>query len=227
MSGIHYLGFIRKRDDLRFEQFDRHWRTIHSELVLAAGLPDRIQGYVQNVRVRDEEAGIVSDFDGAPEIWIRDQAALDDLFASPSFQRAYHEDSPRFVTLPAVSFFVEDRLVRGAPRRPDVLRLIRLVAMPADAARADALRRRWASEATPLGMPDARPDRLVRSAIVSAEAAGTDASAFLGIESSWWPDPIALRRAWQARSAEGWSEQILLARERIQFDGLTESGSRS
>jgi hypothetical protein len=58
--------------------------------------------------------------------------------------------------------------------------------------------------------------RLVRSRILSAEAEGTDAAAYYGIESSWWPDTETAALAWQTRDARlTGDEQVLLARERI------------
>jgi hypothetical protein len=59
------------------------------------------------------------------------------------------------------------------------------------------------------------PLRLVRSTIVSAEAEGTDAAAYYGIESSWWPDAETAAAAWAGRDPSGIAgEQVLLAQER-------------
>jgi hypothetical protein len=210
---IHYIGFIRRRQGMSHADFSHHWGTIHRDLVMQFADPGPILQYVQDVSLEHSPAGFTQTFDGAPELWIRDEQALAELFAAERFQYAYNVDSPLFITMPAISFFVKDRtVVDGEAAGVKLMRLIRAGA--ADTA-AD-FEHAWDTTSHPLGMAQESTSRLVRSRILSAEAEGTDAAAYYGIESSWWPDTETAALAWQTRDARlTGDEQVLLARERI------------
>lgn len=211
-QAVHYIGFIRRRAGMSFADFSHHWGTIHRDLVMEFADPGPILQYVQDGGLEATPDGFRNSFDGAPELWIRSEAALAELFAAERFQYAYAVDSPLFITMPAISFFVKDRVVLDGAASG--VKLMRLIDAPA-ADRADALARDWLEQSGPLGMAGPTPQRLVRSLIVSAEAEGTDAAAFYGIESSWWPDAETAARAWQARDhGVTGDEQVLLAQER-------------
>lgn len=210
---IHYIGFIRRRQGMSHADFAHHWGTIHRDLVMEFADPGPILQYVQDVGIEDFSEGFQHDFDGAPELWIRDEAALADLFAAERFQYAYAVDSPLFITMPAISFFVQDAVMLAGEARG--VKLMRLIGAPPGNAR-EAFASAWESAAHPLGMDDSHPLRLVRSLILSAEAQGTDAASYFGIESSWWPDARTAASAWLARdAAAAGTEQVLLARERV------------
>lgn len=209
---IHYIGFIRRRQGMSHADFSRHWGTVHRDLVMEFADPGPIQQYIQDVGFESLPDGFVNDFDGAPELWLRDEAALAELFAAERFQYAYAVDSPLFITMPAISFFVRDAVMIDGGA--DGAKLMRLMRAPPPGT-ADAFRRAWETTPYPLGMAEREPLRLVRSRIVSAEAEGTDAAAYFGIESSWWPDAQSAAVAWSARDrAAVPDEQVLLAHER-------------
>jgi hypothetical protein len=174
--------------------------------------PGPILQYIQDVGFESVPAGFQNSFDGAPELWIRSEQAVAELFDAERFQYAYAVDSPLFITMPAISFFVKDTVVGEGPSTG--AKLMRLI--PAqDAGRADELAEAWGQSSDPLGMAGQAPSRMVRSTIVSAEAEGTDAAAYLGIESSWWPDAETAAAAWLARDKFVTAgEQVLLAQER-------------
>lgn len=209
---VHYIGFIRRRQGMSHGDFARHWGTIHRDLVMEFARPGPIEQYIQDVGFEHLPEGFANSFDGAPELWLRDEQALAELFAAERFQYAYAVDSPLFITMPAISFFVKDTVILdGLATGAKLMRLVS--APPAD--QAEAFGRAWDEAPGPLGMAGMEPSRLVRSQIVSAEAEGTDAAAYHGIESSWWPDAATAAAAWWARDqgAAG-QEQVLLAQER-------------
>ncbi|MGE4430453.1 MAG: EthD domain-containing protein [Sphingobium sp.] len=210
---IHYIGFIRRKQGMSHADFSHHWGTIHRDLVMEFADPGPILQYVQDVSLEHSPAGFAQTFDGAPELWIRNEQALAELFAAERFQYAYAVDSPLFITMPAISFFVKDRTIVDG--EPEGIKLMRLIGAPAADA-AEGFEQAWENLPHPLGMAQASPSRLERSRIVSAEAEGTDAAAYYGIESSWWPDAETAAQAWQARDVQvTGDEQVLLARERI------------
>ena len=209
---VHYIGFIRRREGMSHADFSRHWGTIHRDLVMEFADPGPILQYIQDVGLEHCPEGFCNDFDGSPELWIRSEQALAELFAAERFQYAYAVDSPLFITMPAISFFVRDTVLVDGPATG--VKLMRLLRAPAPD-QAHDLARRWADTLHPIGIAGATPSRLVRSRIVAAEAEGTDAAAFFGIESSWWPDAQTAAQAWLARdSAQAGQEQVLMAQER-------------
>lgn len=209
---IHYIGFIRRRVGMSHADFSTHWGTIHRDLVMEFADPGPILQYIQDVGFETIPAGFQNSFDGAPELWIRSEQALGELFAAERFQYAYAVDSPLFITMPAISFFVKDAVVIDGPATG--AKLMRLIAMP-DADRVEDLATAWAQSPCALGMAGQAPSRVVRSIIVSVEAEGTDAAAYYGIESSWWPDAEKAAAAWLGRDAAVTAgEQVLLAQER-------------
>jgi hypothetical protein len=130
---------------------------------------------------------------------------------------AYHIDSPKFVDPVVLSFFIQDKIVRDAGWKPDDVRLVRLIRKPQDADLLAAFDRWWAEETAPLFFGSNTSTHLRRHTILSAEAAGTDADAFYGIESSWWPSVEMLSEALETLDRTDIEEQRLIARERIQF----------
>ena len=209
---IHYMGFIRRRVGLTHAEFSEHWGTIHRDLVMEFAHPGPILQYIQDVGLKTVPNGFGNSFDGAPELWIRSDEALAELFAAERFQYAYAVDSPLFITMPAISFFVKDTVIVDG--KADGVKLMRLIEAPA-ADRADSFAQAWAETRAPLGMEGHAATRLVRSLIVSAEAEGTDAEAYHGIESSWWPDAQSAAAAWGSRNtAATGAEEVLLAQER-------------
>ncbi|NBC37406.1 hypothetical protein GTZ99_12675 [Novosphingobium sp. FSY-8] len=209
---IHYVGFIRRRAGMSHADFSTHWGTVHRDLVMGFADPGPILQYIQDVSFESLPAGFANSFDGAPELWIRSEQALAELFAAERFQYAYAVDSPLFITMPAISFFVKDTVVVDGPARG--AKLLRLIPAPSPA-QAECLIEAWTQSPRPLGMAGQSPSRIVRSTIVSAEAEGTDPAAYFGIESSWWPDADAAAAAWLGRDTDLTAgEQVLLAQER-------------
>lgn len=222
-QAVHYIGFIRRRAGMAHADFSHHWGTTHRDLVMEFADPGPILQYIQDVGFETLPAAFHNHFDGAPELWIRNEQALAELFAAERFQYAYAVDSPLFITMPAISFFVKDTVI--ADGLATGAKLIRLVRTP-PALEADTLVRAWTDVSFPLGMAGQTPTRLVRSLIVSAEAEGTDAAAYYGIESSWWPDAQTAAAAWLARDGTvAGEEQVLLSQERAIL--LAEAGART
>lgn len=119
--------------------------------------------------------------------------------------------------MPAISFFVEDRVLLDGDSRG--VKLMRLIPNSKDEAARERLQQGW-NQPAPLGM-SAVPDRLVHSTIVAAEAEGTEAADYLGIECSWWPDEETAATSWLNREAgltDG--ERVLMSRERIILEAV-------
>ncbi len=75
------LGILRKRDDLTYEQFHRHWLTTHA--TLCARLP-KLRRY--GVNLVDRERFPKFGYDGFSELWFDNEADMHAAFASKDGQ---------------------------------------------------------------------------------------------------------------------------------------------
>jgi len=214
---IRFICAIHQRPDISFAEFSRYWQTTHADIVLEFADPGPLLGYVQNERLADAIDGIASDFDGAPDLWIRDSDAFGELMAAPRFQYAVDVDSPEFVQMPAIAFIIEEAVLHGpedCAAMPGTVKLMLFFRRP-DGADAPSFDEAWSTAQQSLLMPRAQPLRLAR-ALVQTPDGTPEASGFHGVESSWWPDVNALAEAWSDRQdMAGVSYARLVAQERI------------
>jgi len=202
---IRFLGLIRRRPGLTFDAFTDHWRTTHRNLVLEFSTPGPISGYVQNRRVPDALPGLVSDYDGSPELWIRDWEGLGELGASERFQYIANDDSELFIDMPPISFLTKTVFESGYSRS-DVVGKIKLMLFWQRPKKEDSsgksLEKGWQTKTTPLLLPQAKPLRLERDAAIAPPGGNLEECEFLGVESSWWPDEASLTAAWNSRALD-------------------------
>lgn len=88
---VKLVGLIRKRPDLSFEDFRRHWLGTHARL--AKQLPG-LRRYCINII--DRALNPASAYDGFSELWFDSQEALDMAFTAPHVD-ALAADIPRFI----------------------------------------------------------------------------------------------------------------------------------
>jgi uncharacterized protein (TIGR02118 family) len=72
------LGFVRKREDMSYEQFAAHWLGVHAQLCMK--LPN-LRRYSVNLLPRDRFASF--GFDGFSELWFDDEPSLWASLESP------------------------------------------------------------------------------------------------------------------------------------------------
>jgi len=197
VSGIGFLGALKRRPDLDLAAFANHWRTTHRALMMPFGELGLLTGYVQNIRRSRDVEGIVSDLDGAPELWIRDAEALAAMAAHPNFEEAMAVDSPRFIAMPPRAGLVQRQWIHGAAGRSGMAGAVKLMLF-LDAGDPGKAAAAWRAPA-PILMPEASPLGLERSLAMAGE---DGAVPFHGCESSWWPDETTLAAAWRRRLPE-------------------------
>ncbi|KAK5128228.1 hypothetical protein LTR85_002895 [Meristemomyces frigidus] len=117
--------FFNKLPDVSYEQFHRHWETVHADLTIAA--KDfklcRIQRYVQfhqtpEMKEKAKSLGLSHvDFDGCSEIWVKE---WDDWMAfynvgsmSPEYAKAMQPDCAHFMAMPINVMAGYDNLIFG------------------------------------------------------------------------------------------------------------------
>jgi uncharacterized protein (TIGR02118 family) len=103
---IKIVGFVRRSEELSFDEFLDHWQQRHGPLVSA--LPG-LRRYVQNPAHPIE--GREWPYDGMAELWFDDLDAVRDAFRSPESERV-REDEPRF-TRTIDWFLADERTVIG------------------------------------------------------------------------------------------------------------------
>ena len=216
MSQIRFVGAISRRSGMSLTAFSHHWRTTHKDTLMGFVSAGIIQGYVQNHRTDVMIEGLRSDYDGSPELWIRDADALAQMASSEEFRYALEVDSPRFINMPPISFLVSETIVIEAIKREPPGTLLKLMLfIPHDHSNATQ-DSEWESVLKSAFSSNLLPRRLTRLTVVTADGK-PDPSGIQGVECSWWKDEKELSEAWNARDrqpARG-EPSILLAREEI------------
>ena len=198
---LKLMSLIDRRSDLSLDAFSEHWRTVHRELALRLVAPGIMRGYVQNHRRATALEGLEPAGDGCPELWVDSVDAVAQLGACREYLEGAHLDEPNFMASNARLMISRPAVLVHTLGRSEATAVTKLLLFfelpPADPAEP------WASLASfehPLLLPDARPLRLEREIAIHDLPSGLPAPAFDVIESSWWPDPGTLERAWKHRS---------------------------
>lgn len=112
MLHIHY--WITRRSDRDAEAFHQYWRNVHGPIVKK--IP-QLKRYVQSHRV--ELDGInTSQYDGAAEAWVEDEAAFQAMLHEPSYLEGALADEPNFIDMNNVAFqLTEDRVILDGPHQ--------------------------------------------------------------------------------------------------------------
>jgi len=83
---LKLICFVRRNAALSPEEFHRHWRDVHAQLLRnTPSVARHLLGYEQNPRALADYARGEADWDGVAIAWYRDQAAMDALFSEPEY----------------------------------------------------------------------------------------------------------------------------------------------
>ena len=116
MIHVHYA--IRRKPGMGGEEFHRYWRDVHGPI--ARRIP-QIRRYVQSHRIALGAEAEDSPFDGVAEVWVDDEAALQDLLRGREYRDGALADEPKFIDMDRVAWvYTSDYVVlEGAPVRRD------------------------------------------------------------------------------------------------------------
>ena len=91
--------FMRRKRGVAFEDFSKHWRTLHAAVVTSQPASKKyIRRYVQCHSLTATLNGrIPSAFDGIAEVWFDDQASAEAFFATDDYRQTIVADENRFM----------------------------------------------------------------------------------------------------------------------------------
>nr|OQO26165.1 hypothetical protein B0A51_03884 [Rachicladosporium sp. CCFEE 5018] len=113
--------FFNKLPEVSYEQFHRHWETVHADLTIATRdfKVCKIQRYVQShqtpeMREQAKELGLQQiEFDGCSEIWVKTWEDWMAFFKSPEYAKVLAPDCKHFMAMPISVMVGQDNLIFG------------------------------------------------------------------------------------------------------------------
>ncbi|MGE3774171.1 MAG: EthD family reductase [Gammaproteobacteria bacterium] len=109
---LHVFYFITRKKSLDDAAFHRYWKEVHGPIVKKIGALKR---YVQLHRVPFPNQN--SPYDGAAEVWVENEAALDAIMRDPAYLDGALADEPNFIDMSCTEWLTaEDHVfIDGAP----------------------------------------------------------------------------------------------------------------
>ena len=117
---LHVLYFITRKPSLSEAEFHRYWREVHGPI--AKKIP-QLRHYVQSHRI--PFTGADSTYDGAAEVWIKNEAAMTELRQSPEYLKGALADELNFIDMNRVEWLVtNDHVILDGPQTPQLVKTI-------------------------------------------------------------------------------------------------------
>jgi uncharacterized protein (TIGR02118 family) len=117
---IHVLYFITRKPSLSDAEFHRYWREVHGPI--AKKIP-QLRRYIQSHGI--PFAGANSTYDGAAEVWLDNEAAMNTLRQSPEYLKGALADEFNFIDMPRVEWLVtNDQVILDGPQIPQLVKTI-------------------------------------------------------------------------------------------------------
>ncbi len=104
---VKLVAFFRRKPGVSVEEFQRHWRTRHAELVVRQrGLRRYVQNHVLASSYRSREP----DYDGVAEAWFDDLDAMRALAPSAEY-KAVRADEAHFIDTASMGVVLTDEII--------------------------------------------------------------------------------------------------------------------
>ncbi|MGA8031127.1 MAG: EthD family reductase [Casimicrobiaceae bacterium] len=121
---VKIVIFFKRKPGVSVEDFQRHWRTTHADLILR--LPG-ITGYVQSRVLASSYRKGEPAFDGVAESWFESPQALKELAGTPTYAAVLADESNFIDPGSMGSIITDEHVVNDAPPPADALKTIDLV----------------------------------------------------------------------------------------------------
>lgn len=121
---VKVVIFFKRRDGMSVEDFQRHWRTTHADLILKLpGITRYVQSYVLAASYRKGEPA----FDGVAESYFENTQAMKELATTSSY-KAVLADEPNLIDRASMGSIITDEyVVNDASVPKNALKTIDLV----------------------------------------------------------------------------------------------------
>jgi len=104
---IKLIVAVKRKAGMSAEEFHRHWRTTHAELVGTNPASRRcIRKYIQRHTLPGEYVGGAVAFDGTAKLWFDCIEDKDRLCSDPDYLALIRPDESRFADMTGTVFFV-------------------------------------------------------------------------------------------------------------------------
>ncbi len=119
---LHVLYFITRKAGLTDAEFHRYWREVHGPI--AKKIP-QLKSYVQTHRIPFPGGAANSPYDGAAEVMIENEAALEQLRREPAYLNGALVDEAKFIDLNRVEWQVTtDHVMIDGATRPGMAKAV-------------------------------------------------------------------------------------------------------
>ena len=117
---IHVMYFITRKPTVSDAEFHRYWREVHGPI---AKNIKQLRHYIQSHRIPFEGANSL--YDGAAEVWLENEAAMDALRKSPEYLDGALADEPNFIDMTRVEWMVtQDHVILEGSQNPSMVKTI-------------------------------------------------------------------------------------------------------
>jgi len=115
---IHLLYFITRKPAVSEAEFHRYWREVHGPI---AKRISQLKRYEQSHRIPFAESN--SAYDGAAEVWLENEAAIDALRRNPEYLNGALADEPNFIDMNRVEWMAtQDHVIKDGPQTPQLVK---------------------------------------------------------------------------------------------------------
>lgn len=188
---VKLVAFFKRRPGLAVEDFGRHWRTTHAELVVRQ---KGLRRYVQNHTLASGYRRGEPDYDGVAEAWFDDTAAMRDLATSDAY-RAVRADEANFIDAASMGMVITNEVaIVDGPVPAEGAKLIAFLNKRPDVD-VDFFQRYWREKHGPLAARIPGLRRYVQCHTRRGIYAAGRTPAFDGIPMTWFDDMDAFRAA--------------------------------
>lgn len=180
---IKMVGLMKRRADLTHEQFSQYWLVKHAPLALK--LPG-IRRYAQNLVI-----GGTPGYDGSPETWWDDTAALKAAIGSPIMAEC-NKDEQLFTSEIGGLVVVERPILEGQPdERKAIIKRMAFLKRKEGLTR-EQFSEHWLTKHAPLALKLPGLRRYVQSVALGSK------SDYDGVAETWWDDVESMDKAFQS-----------------------------
>ncbi len=191
---VKLIAFFKRKPGISVEEFGRHWRTRHAELVVRQ---TGLRRYVQNHTLLSGYTKKEPDFDGVAEAWFDDTQAMRDLAPSPEYA-AVRGDEANFIDPASMGVVLTDEVVIvDGPAPAQGVKQIAFLSKRPDVS-VDHFQKHWKEIHGPIAAMIPGHRRYVQCHARRGIYEAGRTPAYDGIPMSWFDDLESLRVAGQS-----------------------------